>query len=548
MTRALPLLLTALCLCASASAQGQDDEAVRVFIFAGQSNMVGADSKVADIERFPPFSGLGAPQEQVRFWHCIGRENKTTSDGWTALQPVRGMVGPELSFARKVTANIEAQVAIIKVAAGGTTLGGDWNPVEPQGFELYPLALDHVQRALQALDEERVRWRLEGFMWHQGENDMFHDAYRQAYGDNLLAYMARWRKDLGAPKLRFYVGELCTKTIWGMDLRPHMYEISVGQRAATDADPLAQYVPNAHVGVEIGGGVGLHYHYGTLGQLEHGECYADAYLRNVDALPAAARPLTEWPYKRGAAVDLYVLAGHRNMEGERAFVQELRDVDAKLGVRMLRDLHRVAFRYDVGGGAKVSDGWEPMGAAGLFDTFGPELSFAHALRAAKAQPFAVAKFTHSGSQVIDWTPAGSVAKSRNLYPRFLAFVKDAIQDLKRRGHEVRLRAIVYHLGENDMSWTPFRERAAQRLGEVAEQLRKDLKMPKLRWVVSQQRPTDHKDVNRADPVAMVRELCDGDRYMDHVEAFEPPPQPRQLVFDTAGVVWLGQRLAEAVQK
>ena len=32
-------------------------EPVRVFIFAGQSNMVGSDSKVGDIERFPPFSG-----------------------------------------------------------------------------------------------------------------------------------------------------------------------------------------------------------------------------------------------------------------------------------------------------------------------------------------------------------------------------------------------------------------------------------------------------------------------------------------------------------
>ena len=243
MRHTLSFVLSALCLLASASAQRNDDKAVRVFIFAGQSNMVGADSKVADIERFPPFAGLGAPQEKVRFRHCIGRENKTTSDGWTALQPVRGMVGPELSFARKVTENTKAQVAIIKVAAGGTTLGGDWNPVEPQGFELYPLALDHVQRALQALDEERVRWRLEGFMWHQGENDMFNDAYRAAYGDNLQAYMARWRKDLGAPKLRFYVGELCTKTIWGMDLRPRMYEISVGQRAAHRTAPGRSLVP-----------------------------------------------------------------------------------------------------------------------------------------------------------------------------------------------------------------------------------------------------------------------------------------------------------------
>jgi hypothetical protein len=30
-----------------------DDKILRVFIFAGQSNMVGSDSKVKDIERFP---------------------------------------------------------------------------------------------------------------------------------------------------------------------------------------------------------------------------------------------------------------------------------------------------------------------------------------------------------------------------------------------------------------------------------------------------------------------------------------------------------------
>ncbi|MCK5944368.1 MAG: hypothetical protein KAI24_20440, partial [Planctomycetes bacterium] len=395
-------LLALLGLCAGALAQ-RDDRTVRVFVFAGQSNMEGADSKVADIERFPPFAGLGEPQPKVRFWHCIGRERKAVSDGWTELQPVRGMVGPELSFARKVTANVRAPIAIIKVAAGGTTLGADWNPEQPQGFELYALALDHVQRALQALDREKVRYRLEGFCWHQGENDMFVDDFRAAYGDNLLAFMARWRKDLDAPKLRFYVGELCTKTIWGMDLRPRMHAISVGQRAACAADPLAQYVPTSHVGVEIGGGVGLHYHYGTLGQLEHGECYADAYLRNLGALDEQERGWQRWPYADGAPVDLWVLAGHRNMEGERAFVQELPKA-------LRRDLPDVAYRYDVGGGAKVSHGYEPLGPAGPFDTFGPELSFGRALRQAKASPFAIAKFTHSGSQVVDWTPGGSVAE------------------------------------------------------------------------------------------------------------------------------------------
>ncbi len=544
----LASLFSAFCIAASAFAQQADDETVRVFVFAGQSNMEGADSKVADIERFPPFSGLDQPQPDVRFWHCIGREDKATSDGWTALQPVRGMVGPELSFARKVTANIKAPIAIIKIAAGGTTLGGDWNPVDPQGFKLYPLALDHVQRALQALDKQRVRWRLEGFMWHQGENDMFNDDYRGSYGGNLRAYMARWREDLKAPGLRFYVGELCTKTIWGMDLRPRMYEISVGQRGATNADPLAQYVPTSHIGVEIGGGVGLHYHYGTLGQLEHGECYADAYLRNIDAMPPPRAALKKWPFKRGESVDLFILAGHRNMEGERAFAQELRELDDEEGARMLQDLESVPFRYNVGGGAKVSDGFEPMGAAGLFDTFGPELSFAHALRDAEERPFVIAKFTHSGSQIVDWTPEGSVARSRNQYPRFLGFIRDSMRELMKQGCSLRIRGVVYHVGENDMSWTPHREKAAQWLKDIAQQLRADLRMPKLRWIVCQQRPTDHPDVNGVDPVALIKEVCDADPFMTHVEAFEPPPQAKQLVFDAAGVLWLGRLMADAINK
>jgi hypothetical protein len=66
-----------------------------------------------------------------------------------------------------------------------------------------------------------------------------------------------------------------------MDLRPRMYAISEGQRAVTKTDPFAEYIPTAHIGVEIGNPVGLHYHYGTLGQLEHGVNYADAYLKTL---------------------------------------------------------------------------------------------------------------------------------------------------------------------------------------------------------------------------------------------------------------------------
>ena len=531
----------AISLVVGGSAHAVDDKTVRVFIFAGQSNMVGSDSKVKDIQRFPPFVGLENAQTGVKFSYCIGRENKMKSEGWVDLQPVNQVVGPELSFARKVSQKINAPVAIIKCAAGGTHLGGDWNPDQPEGFKMYPLALDLIKSSLAELDRQGLAYRVEGFMWHQGENDMFNASYMSNYGKNLANFFACWRRDLQVPDLKFYVGELCTKTIWGMDLRPRMYAISQGQKAVTEADRLAEYIPTAHIGVEIGGGVGLHYHYGTLGQLEHGINYADAYLRTIGKHDASPRPLPQWPYEPESKVKLFVLAGHRNMEGERAFVQELRTQNGEL----LKDNTRIAFKYSLGGGYKVSDGWEPLGAAGYYDTFGPEVSFGSLLAGKLAGNIAIAKFTHSGSQMNDWTPEGSIAKTRHLYPRFMAFVKESIKDLQARGHEVEVAGVFYHLGENEMSMPPYRKNAPRWLKSTVAQSRRDLALPTLKWFVSQQPPTDHERVNSIDVTAELASLAATDGDLFHIKAFGLPPQEKQLVLDTAGIVRLGEIVAES---
>ena len=543
MTRQILVFVYSLIAAGLSLGQAADDSTVRVFIFAGQSNMVGSDSKVKDIKNFPPYAGLEQPQEGVRFSYSIGRENKTNSDGWVALEPVNNTVGPELSFARRVTQAIDAPVAIIKCAAGGTHLGGDWNPDEPTGFKMYPLALKLVRDSLAELDRQGVKYRIEGFMWHQGENDMFNEKFMKNYGPNLKNYLAKWRRDLKAPKLKFYIGELCTKTIWGMDLRPRMYAISQGQRAVTEVDPLAEYVPTSHVGVEIGHPVGLHYHYGTLGQLQHGENYATAYLRSLGQAQSLKRPLNRWPYKKGSDINLIIFAGHRNMEGERAFVQDA----AKLGqADLLKDATGIAFRYSLGGGYCKSDGWEPLGQVGYYDTFGPELSFAGSLKTKRLANVAIAKFTHSGSQIIDWTPEGSIAKSRHIYPKFMKFVRESIRELKAKGHKVRLSGIVYHLGENDMSFYPYRKEAAGRLQTIIAQSRRDLGLPELKWFVSQQPPTDEKGVNRIDVVSDMERVAAADQNLIHIKTFDLPPQKKRLVLDAAGVIALGRLLGDRV--
>ncbi|MEO0481589.1 MAG: sialate O-acetylesterase [Planctomycetota bacterium] len=561
MNRAFPallfpnLLLSALALASATTAQtwvqSIDPEPLtpakplRVFVFAGQSNMVGSDSHVEDVQFFPPFRGLEEPQPKARFLYCIGREDKRQSEGFVPLQPVNGVIGPELSFAREVMATLDEPIAIVKIAAGGTTIGRDWNPEDPGGFELYPLALETVRDALATLKQQRVPYRLEAFFWHQGENDMFDDGFRDAYGQNLANFLASWRRDLEAPELPFFIGELCTKTIWGMDNRMRMYGIREGQIEVTEQDERATYVPTSHVGVEISRNTGLHYHYGTLGQLEHGVEYARAYLRSIDALETEVRSLRRWPYDDGEAIDLYVLAGHRNMEGERAFVDEVRATRG--GRKLARDDPKIAFRYALGGGARVSTGFEPLGPTGAFGTFGPELSFARTLWDDGERNFAIAKFTHSGSQAIDWTPEGSEAVDRNLHGEFLTFVRESVEELESRGHAVRLARVIYHIGENDTAYGPYRRRIGERLDALVAGLRTGLERPDLTVLVSHGPAAEFPGVVDFDVATELRKIAADDRHLDYLPFVEFPEQRRALVLDTHAIVLLGQQFARAVK-
>ena len=201
---------------------------------------------------FPLYAGLGSRRRSPFF---LDRTENKTNSGWVAWsQSLYRRAGVE--FCAAGDAGHRCAGGHHQVRGRRTHLGGDWNPDEPIGFKMYPLALKLVRDSLAELERQGVRYRLEGFMWHQGENDMFNEDYMKNYGPNLKNYLAKWRRDLKSPKLKFYIGELCTKTIWGMDLRPRMYAISGGQRAVTEVDPLAEYVPTSHVGVEIGHPVG----------------------------------------------------------------------------------------------------------------------------------------------------------------------------------------------------------------------------------------------------------------------------------------------------
>lgn len=519
------------------------DEVTRVFIFAGQSNMVGADSQADRIDEFPEFKGAGILQKDVLYSYILGAGDEA-SFGWVPLQPLQSF-GPEVTFARRVKQKVGAPIAIIKSAVGGTTVAFDWNPDAPEkGQRLYPRTLHLIRESLQDLDKRGIRYQLEAVMWHQGENDMLDRNLNKQYADGLTKLVTRLRKDLKAPELKWYIAEVSEKGIWGMDHRSNLGIFRQQQQQALKADPLLRWVPTSHLAFEVMGSGQPHYHFGTQGQLQMGEAFAAAYLREIgQSLESVDRRFkNELPIAKSARVRLFVLAGQRNMEGEDSYSSA---IPKESGFESLtKDQGKVLYRYSLGGGVKVSTGWEPLGPVDFLGNFGPELSFGERLQKSLGAKDGVAilKFTHSGAQGPDWFPQGSPETHRDLYPKFIAFIRAAQEDLNRQGFECSLEGIFWHTGENDTYFGPYSQNYAKWMKELIEQTRRDLKQPELPWFISEQ----HKNApwrNMDSVNAALNEMARSDPRIKIIKTSHMPHA--QHHFGTKGTLLLGEEMANA---
>ena len=519
------------------------EEVTRVFLFAGQSNMVGSDAHADRIDDYPNFKGAGEPQSDVLFSYILGNGDEA-SKGWVPLKPLTSF-GPEVTFARRVREQAKFPIAIVKSAVGGTTVAFDWNPDAPdKGQKLYPRTLKLIRDSLAELDKRGVRYQLEAVMWHQGENDMLDRNLYKQYAEGLMKLVGRLRADLKAPELKWYIGEVSEKGIWGMDHRSNLGIFRQQQEQVLKADPLLRWVPTSHLAFEVMRSGQPHYHFGTQGQLQMGEAFAAAYLRDIGKplVVGDRRFKKELPIAKPARVRLFVLAGQRNMEGEDSFVSEI--VQQPGYESLVKDQSSVLFRYSLGGGVKSSSDWEPLGPVDFLGNFGPELSFGARLRKSidAKEGVAVIKFAHSGAQGPDWFPTGSPESHRNRYPKLISFIRSAQDDLKQQGSECSIEGIFWHTGENDTYFGPYSQNIAKWLKELIDQTRADLKQPFLTWFISQQ----HKNSpwGNVDAVnAALNELARTDPCIAIIKTSELPHA--RLHFGTRGTLMLGEKMADA---
>ena len=526
---------------------GREVPPVQVFLVAGQSNAEGADSSASEVDSFPPFVGAAVPQPDVLFWYETGPTNGTyKSGGWIPLQPElqRKLLGPEITFARRVKHQIRGPLAIIKSASGGTSLAVDWDPGNPLGQRMYERTVALVRAALADLTSRNIPWQIEGVLWQQGENDMLDNGYVYQYGWRLSALINRLRADLGVPDLRWFVGETSFKGIWGIDYRDNMQVLRSEQLTVIAADPLTYFVPTSPLAFKINAGAASpHYHFGTEGQLQLGEAYADAYLSTLGidsthvSLPFGCGP----PAHPGDTVRVFVLAGQRSMEGERAYVAE---ITTHPGFASLADpQENVLFRYRLGGGAHTSTDWGPLCPAGHLENFGPELSFGAAVAKDLQDPIAIVKITDSAGFLEDWLPAAPKA-SRPLYGDAMAFIQDALADLSGAGMNPVLEAVIWLPGEHDAWWTPFRKKYAANLTTLVANMRADLQAPGLRWFVAELADDmiwGQANLDQLD--AQIQSVAAADPLLWFVETDLVPTPQLSAMFETEGVLQLGRLMA-----
>lgn len=214
---------------------------VRLYVFAGQSNMVGAATMAAQLATVAP--ELQVPKGAVSFWGPTTDAPRT----WAPLQAPTEVwknnfhegFGPELSAGRALLhLHPRARIAVVKFAWNATSLSFDWDPNRVHSkYESMIRGTRHAMKKLSAKMKAPVQ--VAGFFWMQGESDAASYEHAASYAENLGEFIRSVRVDLHAPKLPFVIGQIDDVRKYHPVLLPHSRIVRAEQVRAARADPRA---------------------------------------------------------------------------------------------------------------------------------------------------------------------------------------------------------------------------------------------------------------------------------------------------------------------
>ena len=167
-------------------------------------------------------------------------------------------IGPEYGFGLSLAQKLDAPILLIKTSWGGKSINYNFRPPSAGPYQLNEKE-KNGDKAEEIRKNAGLNWRMmnetvhavlndlkkyhpaydpkfghemAGFVWFQGFNDQFSDAFRDNYRQNMIHFIKDARREYETPKMPFVIGVLGTNmTKEGVDKNA----VSVGQREAAKA-------------------------------------------------------------------------------------------------------------------------------------------------------------------------------------------------------------------------------------------------------------------------------------------------------------------------
>jgi alpha-galactosidase len=236
---------------------------VKVFIVAGQSNMVGQGTVTPTQAHIDKNGGMGTleylvndPSQAPVYDHLV-----TGSGDWAEREDVwivdlnksgplsvgygkdENHIGPEMQFGHVIGNYYDNQVLIIKTSWGGKSLYADFRPPSSGGTvgPYYTMMIDRVYEVLNNIGQympgyDGQGYEIAGFGWHQGWNDRIDDAANAEYQSNCVNLINDLRDEFQVPDMPFV---LATTGMSGWDeTHPRALSLMEAQLAVPDDNRL----------------------------------------------------------------------------------------------------------------------------------------------------------------------------------------------------------------------------------------------------------------------------------------------------------------------
>lgn len=296
----------ALLLASLSSVAGPPPLKPKLFLFAGQSNMVGVGNRttltsaerqaltdvlafVADASHAPPqafsFTQFWVPPQGLLSNYTAW--GYTPGDTWNAINPghydqVINSYGPEFATGRDLATSLGETIYVAKYALGGSGLDASFSPTwhpdaaDPGAPPEYTRSLYHsmlcwATNALEAARQREPETEIAGFFWMQGESDASSAGTANGYRTNFTQFLQRVRNDLGRTNLPVVFGRISNSTHPSM---PYRSIVRAAQAIVDAADTNAAMVDTDDLPLNASDNI----HYTDAGLKVLGQRFARAWL------------------------------------------------------------------------------------------------------------------------------------------------------------------------------------------------------------------------------------------------------------------------------